>query len=157
MMEALFETVLVAIPGLWMAFGVADNIRHPEVNRADVARVLRMEALDDWPDVKAEVGHRRIDNPAVLRLFFGIIVMAESLAAILLLAGAAALGALTLGLVQAPWPWDLAKAGAVAFCCVWGGMLVGGQWFHYWYGPYGQATHLMAFLWGLGTYIALSV
>jgi predicted small integral membrane protein len=116
-----------------------------------------MEALDDWPDVKAEVGHRRVSDPAAIRRVFALIIMAETIATLLLFAGVVVLGAEALGHVAPSWAASLPEAGAVAFCCVWGGMLVGGQWFHYWYGPYGQATHLMALLWGLGTYIALSL
>ena len=33
--------------------------------------------------------------------------------------------------------------------------VVGGQWFYYWYGRFGQQTHFLMLLWGIGTALML--
>ena len=153
----VIQIVLTALPAAWTGLGVLDNIRHPDINRDDVARVLRLDCLEDWPEVRARVGHRRIDDPRAVRFIFALIVVAELLAAVLLGAGALALAAQLLGLWHGGIPLLLARAGALVFTCVWGGMLIGGQWFYYWYGSFGQQTHLLALIWGTCTLLALTV
>ncbi len=153
----VIQTVLTALPAGWMALGVLDNIRYPDINRDAVAEVLRMDALADWPEVKARVGHRSIDNPRTIRFLFGIIVVVELTATLLLSAGVLALGGQLLGLWDGGIPHLLAGAGALVFCSVWGGMLIGGQRFYYWYGDHGQHTHMLALIWGIGTLIVLSI
>ncbi|MEM9754720.1 MAG: DUF2165 family protein [Pseudomonadota bacterium] len=149
MFEILFDAFITALPGLWLAFGVHDNLRHPDNNREAVMRVLAMEGLGDYPEVGARVGHRRITDPRIVRRLFAVIVAGELLATMLMLLGAALLLGATLGLFAAAPAYLIAEAGLLAFAAVWGGMLIGGQYFYYWYGDHGQSTHLLALLWGL--------
>ncbi len=145
------KALLCLLPGVWLALGVLDNLRYPDINREDVARVLRLEALKEWPEVMAHVAHRRVDNPTLVRIVFALIVTGELTATVLLLIGGVGLGGAAAGF----WPMGdllmLAQAGALVFTCVWGGMVIGGQWFYYWYGAFGQHTHLLSLIWGLGT------
>ena len=152
----VIQIVLTALPAAWMMLGVLDNIRYPDINRNDVSRVLRLDSLEEWPEVYARVSHRRITDPRAVRFIFGLIVFAECLAAVLLSAGAIALAAQLTGLWPGGVPLLLARAGALVFTCVWGGMLIGGQWFYYWYGDFGQQTHLLALIWGMCTLLALT-
>ena len=152
----VIQIVLTALPAAWMLLGVLDNIRYPDINRNDVSRVLRLDSLEDWPEVHARVRHRRITDPRATRFIFGLIVVAECVASVLLCAGALALSAQLLGLWHDGVPLLLARSGALAFTCVWGGMLIGGQRFYYWYGDFGQQTHLLALIWGICTLLALT-
>ena len=93
---------------------------------------MRLDSLEEWPEVYARVGHRRIEDPWTARLFFGLIVVADLMVAALLSVGALALVAHLLGLWNDGVPLLLARAGALVFSCVWGCMLIGGQWFYYW-------------------------
>lgn len=153
----VIKALVCALPGAWLALGVLDNLRYPDINRSEVARVLRLEALDEWPEVRARVGHRRIENATVIRAAFVLIVLAELSASCLLLAGAIGLAGHGFGTWSLAPALTVAQGGALAFTCVWAGMLIGGQWFYYWYGEFGQQTHFLAALWGLGTLVILMI
>ena len=151
----LVKALIALMPGACLALGALDNILHPAINRDDVARVLALEALNEYPEIKARLNHRAItDQRVVWRLFAGL-VAAETVASLLLLAGSVGLALSLLGLVPVELALAVAIAGATAFTGVWASMLVGGQWFYYWYGGFGQGTHFLATLWGLGTLLVL--
>lgn len=153
----LARCLLVAMPAAWLTLGVLDNIRYPAINRDDVGRVLSMAALDDHPEVAALVGHRRITHPAAVIWCFRLIVFGELLATLLLWCAVAALAADALGVAEFAFARPLAIVAMLAFTGVWAAFLIGGQWFYYWYGPHGQATHMLATLWGIGTIAVLAL
>ena len=153
----LVQSAAVALPAAWLSLGTLDNILHPGINRGDVARVLALEALRDWPDVRARVGHRAITNERTVRRVFLLVVTAECVASIVLWAGAVHLGLAFLGLADHERARDLAMIGALGFTGIWASFLIAGQWFYYWYDSYGQSTHFMATLWGLATLIILAL
>ncbi|MDE0045830.1 MAG: DUF2165 family protein [bacterium] len=153
----LVQAVVVALPAAWLSLGALDNILHSAINRDDVARVLALEALREWPDVRARVGHRAITNERTVRLLFILVVIAECAASILLWIGAISLGLAFVGLADHGQARDLAMIGALGFTGIWASFLIGGQWFYYWYGEFGQSTHLKATLWGLATLIVLAL
>jgi len=126
---AAVQCGLVALLAAWLTPGLIDNMCHPTANRDEVERVLRMESLATWPEVEAEVGHRRITDRRAVRLCFGAIVVAEAVATLLLWLGAAALLGRLLGLVGADAALALGLAASFAFTAVWAGFLIGGQWF----------------------------
>ncbi len=150
------DGVLVLVLAAWLTLGVLDNIRHSAINRDDVARVLRMEALADWPEVMARVGHRRIDDPAVAVRLFGLIVIAELAASLLLWAAFVALTGVVFGLWPGEAPQALALVAVLGFTLIWTGFLIGGQWFYYWYGAFGQQSHYLAAIWGIATLAVLA-
>ncbi|MEC9431806.1 MAG: DUF2165 family protein [Pseudomonadota bacterium] len=164
--------LLTAITGAWIGIGVAENIRFPKVNGDLVTMVMRMDRVrEERPEIYADVKGNRVDNAAVHAWAYRAIVAFELLATGLLLLGAvlllgAAFGAMGGGAetaasaslaAAAAAPGALpgegarmvAAAGALAFCAVWGGFLVGGQWFHYWAGwKDSQFTHFFLLVWG---------
>ena len=111
----LVQSAAVALPAAWLSLGTLDNILHPGINRGDVARVLALEALRDWPDVRARVGHRAITNERTVRRVFLLVVTAECVASIVLWAGAVHLGLAFLGLADHERARDLAMIGALGF------------------------------------------
>jgi len=151
----LVQALVAAFPAAWLTLGVWDNIRYPAINRDDVARVLALEALEEWPEVRAKVGHRAIRNEGLVRALFVLIVLAEVAASLLLWAGSVMLVLAFWGMAEAETARCLAITGAYAFTGVWAGFLIGGQWFYYWYGAFGQGTHLLSTLWGLATLLIL--
>ena len=153
----LVQSVVVALPAAWLSVGALDNILHPQINRDDVAKVLALEALREWPDVRERVGYRAITNERTVRRFFNLLVIAECVVSILLWIGAISLGLAFFGLVDHDQARDLAMIGALGFTAIWASFLIGGQWFYYWYDSYGQSTHLKAMLWGLATLIILAL
>ncbi len=153
----LVQSVVVALPAAWLSLGTLDNILHSRINRDDVSRVLALEALREWPDVRARVGHRAITNERTVRRLFLLVVIAECAASILLWIGAVSLGLAFFGLADHDRARDLAMIGALGFTVIWASFLTGGQWFYYWYDSYGQSTHLKALLWGLATLIILAL
>lgn len=145
------QAFAAALPAAWLSLGALDNMFHPSINRDEMARVLAMEFLEDWPEVKAEVGHRAVTDARVVRVLFALAVFAECAASLLLWAGAACLALAFLGEADRDMARDVALVGAAAFSGVWASFLIGGQWFCYWYGAGGQSTHLKALVWGLAT------
>ncbi len=152
----LVQAFVMALPAAWLSLGALDNIFHPSINRDEVARVLALEALEDWPEVRAEVGHRAVTDAGAVRIVFALAVFAECVASLLLWAGAACLTLAFFGAVDRETARDVALVGAVAFTGVWASFLIGGQWFCYWYGAFGHPTHMKALVWGLATLIAVA-
>ena len=148
---------ITALPGAWIALGTCDNVRFPSINRDDVARVLALEALSDVPEIKARVAHRAVTSPRVVRTLFAVVVLAECLTALLLVAGSGLLMLSATGFVSQECVLLVALTGAAAFTGVSASFLIGGKWFYCWYGEFGQQTHLLATLWGLATLIVLLI
>ena len=89
------------------------------------------------------------DLPAVHRWAFIAIVASETLVALVMLAGTAALLLAAFGVVDAEFARVLAAIGVLGFTLIWSAFLVGGQWVHYWAGAEGaQHTHFMLTIWG---------
>ena len=152
----VLRCVLVVLPAAWLSLGVLDNILHPSINRDEVARVLAMVSLADYPEVEACVGHRRIENAAVTLWLFRLIVAGELAATFLLWLAAAALAGAAWGAVDDGLARALGLIGLLAFTGVWSAFLIGGQWFYYWFGAHGQQTHLLATLWGIASMAVLA-
>lgn len=149
------SALLVAGQAAWLSIGVWDNIRHPRANRDDVAAVLALEALKDWPELRAELAWRRVTNLRAIRLLFGAIVLAELVVALMLWLSAMALVGVLVGCVAADCAQALAILATAGFAALWLGFLIGGQWFYYWYGAYGQKSHFLCLLWGLATLLVV--
>jgi predicted small integral membrane protein len=150
---AWLEALLVAAPGAWIAIGAFENIRVPKANGDMVAEVLSMSRMKaEEPEYYAVVSGNRIESPVFQRIAFGAIVVSESIAAVVMLAGALALAGAGLGFWGDAVPKSIAIVGTLAFTMVWSGLLVGGQWVHYWIiHQDAQHTHFMLALWGLAT------
>lgn len=149
-MLLLAETVMTGLIGVWMVTGALDNWRFPELNRAAVATVLRLDRMaEQYPDDFAHVAHRRVESDGLIRIGFRIIVIWESLAAILLCLGAGMLGIAWLAGGDPALARDVALAGALAFTINWAGFLIGGNYFCYYYCHFeGQFTHFILVIWG---------
>ena len=142
--------LLTAITGAWIGVGVAENIRFPKVNGDLVTMVMRMDRVrEERPEIYADVKGNRVDNAAVHAWAYRAIVAFELLATALLGLGALLLVLAAFGAAGPVFARGVAAAGALAFSLVWGGFLVGGQWFHYWAGwKDSQFTHFFLVLWG---------
>jgi predicted small integral membrane protein len=149
------QALVVAMPAAWLSVGVIDNILHPHINRDDVAKVLALEALRDFPEIRSRLEHRAITNPAIVRLLFTVMVMAETISCVILWAGSACLVGALFGFCDAYFAREMAILGAASFVGIWASFLIGGQWFYYWYAQFGQTTHFLATLWGLGVLLVL--
>ena len=152
----LAQAVLTALPAAWLTTGLRDNILHADMNRAIVAEVMAMSRLQAaFPTDFAQVSGRAVTDPALHRLVFRLIVLAELAALLLLWAGAGALLLAALGMAAPTW---LALAGTVAFTAIWAGFLTAGNHFCYWYCHDGaQTTHFHLTLWGMATAIFLAL
>ena len=149
-------SLLVAQCGLtlsiaaWIVTGVIDNWRHPRLNLEAVRTVVSLDAMArDYPAEYAVLAHRRLTDPARIKALFTLIVLWESLTALLLCAGAALLAFAALGLTDPGLAQTVALLGAVAFTLCWAGFLAGGNYFSYWYCHFpAQATHFFLAIWG---------
>jgi predicted small integral membrane protein len=148
----LAQMVLTGCLAIWMVSGVWNNWRFPHLNEAAVAMVMNFELMAlNYPADFAAVAHRKIVNPKVVRAVFYLMVLSETVAAVLLVSGTVALGAALVGVVPLDVARFIALLGALCFTVNWTGFLVGGEYFCYWYCHFGsQATHLLLTLWGTG-------
>jgi predicted small integral membrane protein len=150
---------MVSILALWMTVAVRDNILHPSVNGALVAEVLGMVRLKaEFPDLFAIHEKRAVHAPGLLALAMRAIVLAELCAALLLWGGVCLLVLALFGAVPVDTARALARFGALAFTAVWGGFLIGGNFWCYWMcHSEAQKTHMNLALLGLGTMILVSL
>ncbi|WP_224703397.1 DUF2165 family protein [Devosia aquimaris] len=144
------QLFMVLMPTLWLVLGALENIRAPAANGNMVADVLAMRLMrDQFPELYAVLGRNRIESQRLHRLLFAAIVTAETIVALVMVAGTLALLLAALGLVGLEPARVLAAIGMLGFCMIWSAFLVGGQWVHYWAGAEGaQHTHLKLTLWG---------
>ncbi len=149
-MTLFAEAVMTGLIGLWMATGALDNWRFPELNRATVAQVMRMERMEQqYPEEFSHVAHRRVSDVRVVNLAFRLIVLWESLSAILLCLGSAMLAVAALTGGDIGFARNIAIAGALSFTVNWAGFLIGGNYLCYYYCHFeGQFTHFMLVIWG---------
>ena len=153
------QTACVFFMAAWLTIGVLDNIFHSALNSAITAEVLDMTRMrEEFPEAYETVAHRRISNVSVQKWLFMIIVVWEVVAAIALWSGFAAMVMAALGQVDPKTGRSLAVLGALFFTSIWVGLLVGGNWFCYWFCHKGaQNTHYQMTLWGIVTMILLVV
>jgi predicted small integral membrane protein len=151
------QAVLVALQAAWLSLGTYDNIRYPRINRDVVAKVLGLDALADTPEIYAMLAHRRVTSQRAVRALFALVVVAEVAVSAALWLAALALALAAAGLVGGDLAGTLAIGAVTGFTAIWAGFLIGGQWFCYWHGDYGQATHFFMTLWGIATLLALNI
>lgn len=149
-MILMAEAVMTGLIGLWMLSGAFDNWRFPDLNRATVSRVMRLELMEEqYPEDFARVAHRRVNNPVVINIAFRLLTLWETFAAVLLCTGAALLGLAAITGTPTELGQDIALIGALAFTMNWAGFLIGGNYFCYYYCHFeGQFTHFMLLIWG---------
>ena len=155
----LAQTVLTGCLAGWMLSGVLDNWRHPHLNESAVAMVMWFDLMEaEYPEDFAHVKHRKVENPKVVRAMFYLLVLWESIAALLLLAGTVLLVLALFGGAGGETARAVATLGALAFTMNWAGFLIGGNYFCYWYCHFSaQATHMMLALWGTLVVILLQM
>lgn len=155
----LAQTVSISLIAAWLATGVYDNIFFPELNETVTAQVMTLELMkEQYPEDYARVAHRAIASRSLQLLGFRAVVVAETIATLLLTVGAVALFLALFGAVESDTARALALVGATLFTLVWGSFLVVGNYFCYWYCHEGaQNTHYQMTLWGLGNMIFLSL
>lgn len=154
----LAQTVAVFLITAWLATGVYENLFLPRLNSVFTAQVLDMERLrNEYPDAYADVSYRRVSDPAMQRLLFRLIVAWEALAVVVLAIATCAMVLALFGAVGAETARGLGILGALLFTVTWGGFLVAGNWFCYWFCHFeGQNTHYQMTLWGMATMILLT-
>ena len=150
------QMVSVLLLAAWLTLGLRDNILHPDLNAQITADVMAMTRMEhEFPDQFQLVAHRAIRDSRVQTLAFRLVLVAESVAMVLLWLGA---GAIALSLAGSGGGTALALMGALCFTAIWAGFLVVGNHFCYWYCHDGaQTTHYHMTLWGLGTMILLAL
>lgn len=160
MSEAVLLLVQAAMTGAiaaWMIVGALDNWLKPGINRETVAEVLRMDQLAEaYPELFAQVRERRVTSPRAISALFRLVVIWETLAALVLAFGTVLLLAAVAGWTAPGTARAVSALGASAFTLTWAGFLVGGNWFLYWMCHfYGQFTHFLLAIWGLGVTLLL--
>jgi len=154
-LTTLVHMVLVGLQASWLSLGAHDNWRYPAVNGDDVKRVLRLEALEDYPEVQRRVAHRKWDDSRSSDWLFRLLVIVETLVAAMLWISVCLLGASLISDFDPSRANMFAIISVLGFTSIWGTMLVGGQWFYIWYGEFGQSTHFKLLLWGICTLVVL--
>ena len=151
------QIALVAMQAAWLTLGALDNIRHPSINRDDVAKVLALDAIADEPAILKKVAARRITRPQTVRRLFAFVVTVET--AVVLALWVATLGLLLalFGIFTSDLATGFAILAVLAFTSIWASFLIGGQWFYYWYGEHGQKTHFLTTIWGIATIAVLAL
>lgn len=158
-MILLAQTVSLALPALWLALGMRDNILHPSVNETFTAQVMTLDRMKtDFPEQYARLAHRAVPQRSRQRAAFRLAILGEGLALILLWTGVVLMGLALFGSVPVSSARSVAILGALTFTCVWAGFLIVGEHFAYWFCHDGaQNTHFQMVLWGLGNMIFLSL
>ncbi len=143
----------------WLTLGALDNIRHPQVNETYTAQVMAMTRMaEEYPDEFKLVAHRAVTNRKFQAGMFRLVVIAETIATLVLWAGVLVMIASLLGLSSNETGRVIAMCGSVMFTCVWSGFLIVGNYFCYWFCHEGaQNTHYQMTLWGLGTSILIAM
>ncbi len=127
----LCQVLFVALIGAFAGLVTWNNVTDPRSNLLFVQHLMSMDTTFEQSTLR----RRAITNPALHKLFFGVIVAVEGLTALLCLLGAAWLGmSLTAGVAEFHAAKALAFCGlALGFALWFGGfMVVGGQWFASW-------------------------
>lgn len=155
----LAQLVATGLVASWLTLGLRDNLLHPALNETYTAEVLSMTRMQhEYPEQFAIVAHRAITDRRLQRLAFRAVVVAEAVACGLLWIGVVGLLMSLAGTAEPDTGQSLALLGATAFTAVWGGFLVAGNHFYYWFCHEGaQNTHYQMTLWGLGTMILISL
>ena len=155
----LAQCASVALMGAWLTVGVWDNLRHPEMNETFTALVLEMERMkEEYPDHYALVAHRAISSRTMQKNLFRLVVFAETCAALTLITGTIALAMASMGEIDPELARSIGLLGTILFTLVWGGFLVVGNYFCYWYcHDEAQNTHYQMTLWGTANLIFLAV
>lgn len=149
----LAETLFVGAQAVWLGIGAFENIRMPKANGQMVADVLSLKQLKlEAPELYPMLTSHRIESAGLQRLIFVLIVVAESIASILLAIGTVGLAGAMFGFWDAEIPRVVAALGVIGFTAVWASFLAVGQWFHYWAAyQNAQHTHLLLAIWGTAT------
>ncbi|MEM1235666.1 MAG: DUF2165 family protein [Pseudomonadota bacterium] len=153
----LLDSVLVAGLAAWMIVAVRDNWMHPKMNLEAVAMVVRFDAMaEEFPEDYAEVAHRRIDDPARVKLIFHLIRWAETAAAVMLSLSALLLFIAAFGSAGVVFATGMALVSTAFFASIWAGFIIGGNYFAYWYShQWAQMNHFSLLFWSLLVFIAL--
>lgn len=152
------QAVSLFMPAVWLTIAVRDNLLHPSLNGPYVAQTLAMEEMRrDYPDAYTRVAHRRITATRLANLFFGLAIAWEIFACLALWGSLALFLLASLGLADQVAAQAVGLAASMIFTATWGGFLIVGNHFCYWYArESGQATHFQMLFWGIATTILLA-
>ena len=145
------------LQALWLTLGVYSNLRWPRTNKDYVHDVVTMELTKENPAVYADHAHRKVTSPRLIDRMFQAIALGELLVTISLWVAFAALMLATFSVIEPSVARAIGLLAVTGFALIWGGFLVGGQWFHYWVSERSpQSTHFFMLLWALATLIFLT-
>lgn len=145
----LTQFVLTACLVWWMLSAVYSNWRFPGLNPEAAAMVMKFDLMEVTNPKEYAVGcHRKIGNSSMINAVVGLMVLMETVAAMLLVVGAFLLFACLFCWVFSDISTFVAFTGALAFVLTWTGFLIGGEYFWYWSCHFDQqATHMMLAIW----------
>lgn len=154
----LAQLVVMTLLTGWLATGVNDNLRLPQLNEPLTAEVFGLDRMRaNYPALYAIMAHRALHNPALMRGLFRLVVASELLVCMALAAGTLGLGLSLCGWVDPGTARALCLLAVAGFTAIWGGFLIVGNHFGYWMCHEGaQVTHFHLMLSGLGTLILLA-
>lgn len=155
----LVEAALVGALGIWMSLAVSDNWRHPKLNAEGVAMVVRFDLMaEQFPEDYSLISHRRIEDSGTIWRLFQAIRAAETLAAAALLLAALLLVLAAVGVASVALATGAAIVGTAFFTLIWGGFIIGGNYFAYWYcHQWAQSNHFSFLYWGFFVLVILMI
>ena len=72
------QSAAVFFLAAWLSTGFVENVLHPDLNETFTAQVLSMERMrEEYPEAYEVVAHRSIENPAIQKFLFKVIVCWE--------------------------------------------------------------------------------
>ncbi|MCV3271761.1 DUF2165 domain-containing protein [Roseobacter sinensis] len=151
------QALATGLIAAWLSLGLRDNLLYPSVNETYTAQVLAMTRMQaDYPEEFQQVAHRAITDRRLQSLAFKLVVLAESVACLMLWIGTIGLLMALAGTALPETGRMLALLGALSFTTVWATFLIVGNHFCYWFCHEGaQNTHFQMTLWGLATMVLL--
>lgn len=140
----------------WLTCAVTNNIRDPGTNRHLLGLMVRMELLDDDPEMGNGLRNRAVLNVAFPRLALRCVVAVQVVIAVGLWLAFCALTLSCFGLLDPKSALAIFRGALAAFALLWAVFLCGGMWFGYWI-KMGQVqqVHLLLFL--ISTILFLSL
>ena len=153
----LAQTAMVMLQACWLTLGVYSNLRWPRTNKDYVHDVVTMELTKENPAVYEDHKHRQVTSQKLIDRMFKAIAVVELLVTFCLWSAVAALLLAVVGILEPSSARAIGLLAVTGFALIWGGFLVGGQWFHYWVSERSpQSTHFFMLLWALATLIFLT-
>jgi predicted small integral membrane protein len=127
----LFKLILTIGLALWMTVVVLNNVIAFRSGVAAVGRMMSMQLFDQEPAIKTPLLARRVESSAWHRLIYTLVLVVDTVVAVLLWYAVLAFAGALLGTVDAAGAIRRANLALSAFAIMSFLLLLGGAWFAY--------------------------